>query len=417
MTIERPKIKIVKHWQRLYTTKKRYIILTGGRGSAKSFTVMLFSLQLTYEQGHNILYTRYTMTSAEKTIIPLFRDMINKYFDYRDFHITQSSITNKRTGVVIYFSGIKTSSGDQTGNLKTLPNITTWVIEEGEDYNKEDSFTDIDDSIRLDGKQLRVIWIQNPSTAEHFIYKRFFEQSHTIEKINGFEYQQSTHPQVEHIHTTYHINKANLDAEKVASWDALALTNPKKYQHKYIGSWLDKAEGVIFENWSEGEFPEHLPYCYGQDYGFSVDPTTLIRVAVDKTNKIIYAHECLYSEGKQLGTDELAQITKSRLLRSTDLIIGDDHGQQQRVIKDLEKSGINIKGCTRYAKSIVAGITKMQDYRLVITPESHNIKKELNNYTWNDKKAGIPSEDYNHAIDSIRYAFEFLTYGGGFGSY
>ena len=55
------------------------------------------------------------------------------------------------------FSGIKTSSGDQTANLKTLPNITTWINEEGEDYNDEQSFEDIDDSIRTEGMQNRVI--------------------------------------------------------------------------------------------------------------------------------------------------------------------------------------------------------------------------------------------------------------------
>jgi len=47
----------------------------------------------------------------------------------------------------------------------------------------------------------------------------------------------------------------------------------------------------------------------------------------------------------------------------------------------------------------------MLEYQIVITPESHNIKKEFKNYCWSDKKAGIPIDKYNHGIDAVRYAF------------
>ena len=45
----------------------------------------------------------------------------------------------------------------------------------------------------------------------------------------------------------------------------------------------------------------------------------------------------------------------------------------------------------------------MQDYKIVVTPNSLNLQKELNNYAWSDKKAGIPIDEYNHLIDAIRY--------------
>ena len=51
----------------------------------------------------------------------------------------------------------------------------------------------------------------------------------------------------------------------------------------------------------------------------------------------------------------------------------------------------------------------MQSYKIIVDPNSHNIKKELNNYIWNDKKSDTPVDDYNHAIDAIRYAFTYLT--------
>jgi len=51
----------------------------------------------------------------------------------------------------------------------------------------------------------------------------------------------------------------------------------------------------------------------------------------------------------------------------------------------------------------------MQDYEIIVDPESSNLITEFNNYCWNDKKAGIPIDNYNHLIDPARYAFRKLA--------
>ncbi len=410
----------------MYTTSKRYIILTGGRGSGKTFVAQDFLLRLLEEVGQGILYTRFTMKSVEETIIPLFKIHIEKVSSLNNYHITKTKIINKRTKSFILFSGIKTSSGDQTANLKSLPNITTWAIEEGEDFNNEQSFIDIDDSIRSKDIQNRIIWIQNPTTREHFIYEKFFEKTHRLEPIDNagewvdeegrvreFTYQKSTHPNVEHIHTSYYDNIDNLDKGKVSQWEKVKITKPLKWSNKYGGSWIDKADGVIFENWEEGEFDISLPYGYGQDYGFSVDPTTLIKVAVDRKRKIVYIHEEFYAttlNNKQLGTNDIYDVNISRIENQFDLIVADS--QEQRLIYDLQVMRLNIEECQKGPGSVKAGILALQDYRIIVTPESTNVKKELNNYCWNNKKAGIPIDDFNHAIDAIRYIFKYLIDGG-----
>ena len=45
----------------------------------------------------------------------------------------------------------------------------------------------------------------------------------------------------------------------------------------------------------------------------------------------------------------------------------------------------------------------MQDYTLIVDVNSHNLKKELNNYVWSDKKSETPVDNYNHLIDAARY--------------
>ena len=179
----------------------RYFVVTGGRGSGKSYSVNSLLVRLTYEVGHVILFTRYTMASAHISIIPEFLEKLEKYDRVDDFHITKDEITNLRTGSKIIFKGLKTSSGDQTANLKSLQGVTTWVLDEAEELVHEDTFDKIDLSIRAKNKDNRVILILNPTTKEHFIYKRFFEGRGVEGGSN------TTKDDVTYIHTTYEDNK------------------------------------------------------------------------------------------------------------------------------------------------------------------------------------------------------------------
>ena len=94
---------------------------------------------LTFEAGHTILFTRYTLTSAYISIIPEFIEKLEQFGSdvIQHFHITKDEIINKQTGSKIIFRGIKTSSGDQTANLKSLQGITTWVVDEAEELTDE----------------------------------------------------------------------------------------------------------------------------------------------------------------------------------------------------------------------------------------------------------------------------------------
>lgn len=398
------KVDIPSLFKPLYTTKKRYIILTGGRGSLKSSTVHDFIIRLTFETGHGVLFTRYTMTSAEKSIIPEFKVVAKRLGVLQFFKITKTLVTNNLTGSFIIFSGIKTSSGDQTANLKSISGITTFVVEEGEDFNNEDSFDKIDESVRSKERQNRVVWIQNPSTKEHFIYKRFIEKSSKQMEVKGHKVTISNHPQVEHIHSTYHVAKQYLNPSWLKKAEQLAITNPKKYYHRFLGGWLEKAEGVIFENWIEGKFDDSLLYGFGLDFGFFPDPLALIKVAIDYKSKKIYAKEVIYDT--KLNDEILIKLI-SRSVNKNELIVCDTN--EPRTILKIKQAGFNIQKAAKGKGSIVADIRDIQDYQLIIDYDSHNLKTELNNYVWNDKKSSIPIDDYNHLIDAMRYIFRRLT--------
>lgn len=400
------KSQINNTYKPLYTTKKRYCFLTGSRGSAKSYNVSEMLCRLTYEQGNGVLFTRYTMTSAETSIIPEFRKTIERLGVEEHFHVTTKDIYNIKTGSFIWFRGIKASSNSQKANLKSLAGVTTFVIEEGEDFLDEEAFDKIDDSIRTVNKQNRVIWIMNPSTPDHFIYKRWLENCCKYVNFEGENIPISTHEEVEHIHTTWRISEPFLNE----SWINKALkakeNNPKYYAFNYLGQWRTKAEGVIFENYSIDKFNEQLPFGFGMDFGYSNDPSTLVKVAIDKKRKKIYLKELLYESG--LKTANLVSVLKENC-EVNDLIIADS--AEQRLIDEIFDEGFNIKGAIKGPDSIRAGIRLVQNYQLVIEENSSNLIKELNNYIWSDKRSEKPVDKFNHLIDAFRYycSFELTT--------
>lgn len=368
----------------------RYFVITGGRGSGKSYSINLFLLLLTYEVGHVILFTRYTLTSAHVSIIPEFIDKINTLDLSNDFYITKDEIINKKTGSKILFKGIKTSSGTQTANLKSLAGVTTWVLDEAEELTDEDTFDKIDFSIRAKDVQNRVILVLNPATKEHFIYKRFFESKGVKEGSN------ITKLDTTYIHTTYLDNYENLSKSFILQIEDMKVRRPQKFKHQILGGWLDKAEGVVFNNWSFGKFnPNNLPTSFGLDFGFSIDPDTLIEVAIDKNHKKIYVKEHLYQNG--LRMEHLATICSNVVGKG--LIIADS--AEDRLIVDLRHKGLNIEPIKK--GTIESGITLMLDFDIIVDENSPNIAKEFNNYAYLNKGSKLYIDDYNHAIDAIRY--------------
>ena len=381
--------QINEKFKPLFLNDSRYFVLTGGRGSMKSFSVTTFLLLLTYENEQTILFTRYTLTSADISIIPEFIEKIELANLENDFAITKNEIINLKTGSKILFKGIKTSSGTQTASLKSISGVTTWVLDEAEELTDEETFDKIDFSIRHKSKQNRVILILNPTTKEHFIYKKFFEER-GVNAGSNLQKEDTTY-----IHTTYLDGKEFLNESFLRQAEETRLKNPRKYEHVLLGGWLEKAEGVIFSNWKIGEFVENDYVGFGQDFGFSIDPTTLVKVSIDKKNKRIYAKEYLYKAG--LTTSQIAEENKRYCQNK--LIIADS--AEPRLIAELKMSGCNIKPIEK--PKITDSIALLQDYELIIDSDSTNLIKELNNYSWHDKKSKVPIDAYNHLIDSLRY--------------
>lgn len=368
----------------------RYFVVTGGRGSGKSFGTQAASATYLDGTDRHQLLTRYTMKSAEKSIIPEFREKVDLLNLTNEIEVLRDSARGAKGGT-IFFSGIKTGSGDQTANLKSLHDISFWVVDEAEELTDEAKFDTIDLSIRSKKHQNIVVLLMNPASKEHWVYKRFFENRGVKPGFNGVV------DDVCYIHTTYKDNKKFLDQEYYNKLDNLQHINPEKYRHVVLGGWLDRAEGVVFTNWNYGDFVDTGYTYYGMDFGFSVDPDALVKVSIDNKRKRLYLKSLIYNTGN--STPELAQKVLHHKIKGT--IIADS--AEPRLIADLRAAGVDIQPVSKFDGSIRAGIKAMQEYQIVVDPESTEIGKELNNYVWSDKKAEVPVDEYNHAIDAVRY--------------
>ena len=398
------KLALNKKWSIFKEVDSRYYIVTGGRGSGKSFSINTILVWLTLEAGHVILFTRYTLRSAHISIIPEFKEKIEilGYQDY--FHITKDEIVNKLTGSKILFRGIKTSSGDQTANLKSLQGVTTWIMDEAEELTDESIFDKIDLSVRQKGKHNRIILMLNPTTKEHFIYQRWFE-SKGVQAGSNLSKGDTTY-----IHTTYKDNIENLSESYLKQIEQMKVRRPKNFEHIVNGSWLEKAEGVIYTNWKIGDFKEVGKSVFGQDYGFSNDPSTLVQTSIDTNNKIIYVKECFYKT--HLTTTQIAELNTKFAGQS--LIVGDS--AEPRLISELKRFN-NVVPTIKGQGSITYGISLLQDYDLIIDPNSTELIKELNNYCWLEKKSQTPIDKYNHLLDALRYSVSYQLENPNRGEY
>lgn len=142
------------------------------------------------------------------------------------------------------------------------------------------------------------------------------------------------------------------------------------------------------------------------------DPTAVAEVCLyDDT---IYIDEVCY-QTKMLSSDIIDTLkAKNRKEKREYKIISES--ADPRMIDEIYNAGINIHPVHKFGGSIMAGIQKMQEFRICITKRSTNVIKEFKNYTYRQDKEGKwlnePIDGWNHAIDAVRYVILEEILGG-----
>ena len=218
------------------------IIVTGGRGSAKSYEVGDWNVEATLQYGFKTLYTRFTNVSMSDSVIPEVTEKIENNNLQSHFRFANNKYYAKSGGGVISFKGIKAGSGGQTANLKSLKGFNCQITEEAEEIPDFKTFQKVYYSIRSDKRQNISILILNPTTRDHWIYKEFFEKMDVEGGFNGMK------DNVMYIHTSY------LDVDPIyipdnirKSYEKMALVSPQDYDHIVKGGWITDLEGALYK--------------------------------------------------------------------------------------------------------------------------------------------------------------------------
>ena len=160
-------------------------------------------------------------------------------------------------------------------------------------------------------------------------------------------------------------------------------------------------EGVCIPDWQEINLPtEARLLCYGMDWGYSNDPTSLI--AMYKYNDAYIFDELIYQKG--LLNSDISDLLKTNGV--IDIVYADS--AEPKSIAELNSYGHNILPVSKGRDSIVYGLNLINQNKIYVTSRSKNLINELNNYVWMTDKTGTklnkPIDAYNHAIDAMRYA-------------
>lgn len=215
------------------------VVITGGRGSAKSYNVATFSLIALTVYNHDVLYTRFTNVSIVDSIKPEVDSKVELLGLEPYVDVTNTHIQNKK-GNRIAFKGIKTGSKQQTANLKSLSGFSVFVIDEAEETPDFETFEKVFLSIRSNEKRNLTILILNPSTSSHWIYEEFFEKR----QIEGGS--NTVHKNIMYIHTSYlDVEKKYLAPNILAYYERLKEEDPVKYEQVVLGGWITEPEGVL----------------------------------------------------------------------------------------------------------------------------------------------------------------------------
>ena len=285
------------------------VVLTGGRGSTKSFNVASVSLIGVVEHAWKVLYSRFTNTSIGDSIKLEVSEKI-EILNYEDKLIDNKyRIESNVNDGFISFKGIKTGSKGQTANLKSLSGFNVFVVDEAEEIPSYDTFKKVFYSIRSSDKRNISILILNPTTKEHWIYKELFEKKQVPDGFCGIV------DNVMYIHTSYlDVKKEFIPKNIRKDYERLKIEDPVQYENVVLGGWISEPEGVLFKMSGLKRYKElpigdpvaRLAFIDPADSGTDAHSVPVIKLY---SNGRFYLDDVLYTElGVEINVDLTADI-------------------------------------------------------------------------------------------------------------
>jgi len=366
----------------------RYKGIYGGRGGAKShfFADQLIDESLRHP-GLRCVCVREYQVSLEQSVKRLLEDKINAYGLGREFRVMNSCIETPGDGIII-FQGMQSHTAE---SIKSLEGYDRAWVEEAQNLSQR-SLDLLRPTIREEGSELWFSW--NPRLATDPVDNLLRHNPPAGALVVRSSYRDNPFfPEV---------------LRKEMEWDR--GRDPEKYAHVWLGEYERHSESRVFKNWRVEEFETQSDamFLYGGDWGFSVDPSVLVRCYV-VGRKLFIDHEA-YRVGVEI--DHLPMLF-DQVPGCRDWTITADSARPE-TISYLQRHGFpKMVAAVKGKDSVKEGVIFLQNFDIVIHPRCVHTIDEFTMYSFKvDKMTGLVSpvleDKKNHVIDSVRYAVERL---------
>lgn len=379
----KPKIQTNKVFRHLTRSDKKIVVEQGGTRSGKTYNILLWLIfeYCVREQGKTITICRKTFPALRATVLRDFMDILRQHNVYREENHNKSNSEYNLFGNMVEFISL-----DQPQKVRGRKRDLLF-INEGNELFYED-FQQL--VFRTTG---RIIIDYNPSDEYHWLYEK------VIPREDCDFYQ-----------TTFLDNPFLADSIRQ---EILRLRDTDEtYWRVYGLGERAQSKATIFQYQEYTKLPETADFvAWGMDYGFTNDPTTLVKVYTDDHN--LYVREYLYRTN--MTTNDIHKFLQETGV-GRDPIYADT--AEPRLNEELRRMGWNIR---KAEKNINAGIDLLKRYAIHVHPEDKNAVQEFRSYKWLEDRTGQltnkPEDANNHIIDAIRYATYSTLSRPNFGRY
>lgn len=366
----------------------RYRGAYGGRGSAKSFNFAKMAAVFGYAEPLRILCTRDMQVSIKESFHAELKNAIASEPWLASFYDVGVDYIRGANGTEFLFKGLR----HNMSNIKSMAQIDICIVEEAEDV-AESSWVDLEPTIRAEKSEIWPIW--NPKKENSPVDVRFRKNQAARAII---------------VEMNHRDNPWFPDELRELMERDRKMFDPGKFNHIWEGAYLKLSEVSVFKNWKIEEFEAEDSDIlrFGGDWGYSVDPSVLVRCFV-RGHRLYVEHEA-YMVGCEIV--DLPALFAT-VPDSNKWIITADSARPE-TISHLRRHGYpKIVPALKGAKSLEEGVAFMQSFEIVVHPRCIHSIQELTDYSFKtDKDTGqvlpVFEDKDNHVIDSIRYALEAL---------
>ena len=370
--------KQAKPYYDVKQSNKRICVLQGGTRSGKTYSILLALIEFAYKNQNKNLY----ITIARKTFPALRGTAMRDFFEIlKNENLYDERLHNKSSGLYLLFgNNFEFISVDQPQRVRGRKRDVLF-LNEGNEFSF-DEYTQL--ALRTTYK---IIIDFNPSDEFHWLYKQIIDADRDDVDFHVSTYKDNPFLDTETIKEIERLKQVDENLWRVFGEGLRGISTENIFpQFNIIDSIPENAKEIAF----------------GLDFGYSADPTTLVKVY--KHDLDLYIDELIYEKG--LTNQDIANKMKDLNIDRRLECFADS--SEPKSIEEIYRMQVsNIKPAKKGADSIRIGIDVMKRHKLNITKRSVNTIKEFRNYKWikdkNNEITNRPVDAFNHSIDAVRY--------------